>query len=323
MSMDDEGWIWAGSIHRLVHRYSPRTGAIETIELPYDANTSACLCAGEKVYMLGQAHPRLIVYDRRRRHFTDHPYPSREPDVWYGTEAVDGRHLYLFDRKSAGLIRWDTETEVGESLPYPWSTTMPSSGRYEPRDGAIWCSVADNTGFQYRWIGIARFDLASGAYTSFHPFPDQSENLAPYDDPERTLFLPHWLSGRVAPFDFKEKRWCQFLDVPGFGERFGFIGGPWPHGDQYFFSLSTYNGKEVGCDGRPYHFLNSILRFDPGTRRFDFMTLEVPGVYYQVSYMLSAGGEFFATCTNIREPSGDLNGFRVGEAAFWQSCPIR
>jgi hypothetical protein len=37
--------------------------------------------------------------------------------------------------------------------------------------------------------------------------------------------------------------------------------------------------------------------------------------------MLSAGGEFYATGVNIREPDGKLNLGRVGEVVFWQTKP--
>lgn len=45
--------------------------------------------------------------------------------------------------------------------------------------------------------------------------------------------------------------------------------------------------------------------------------------YHQVAYTLSAGGEFFATGTNIREPDGKLNRDRTGEVVFWQTVQPR
>lgn len=92
------------------------------------------------------------------------------------------------------------------------------------------------------------------------------------------------MKGKIVPFDFKAKRWCQFLDVPQYGRLFGFMGGPIPHQGRYYFSLSTYNGTNTGCDGKPYHFCNAVLEFDPQTRRFEFPTLGVKGAYYQVAY---------------------------------------
>src|SRR5262245_13736512 len=50
MSMDADGFIWAGSFHRDLYRYDPRTGAVETVRLPEKAFASACVCAGDKVY---------------------------------------------------------------------------------------------------------------------------------------------------------------------------------------------------------------------------------------------------------------------------------
>ena len=83
--------------------------------------------------------------------------------------------------------------------------------------------------------------------------------------------------------------------------------------------MSTYNGTDLGCDKKPFHFCNSILEFDPRTRRFEILTLKAESAYCQIAYTLSARGEFFATGTNIREPDGRMNRDRAGEVIFWQS----
>src|SRR5688572_2333980 len=83
MTMDDDGSIWVGSTHRVIHRYDPRTGSVESVPLPYDANASSCVCVREKVYVLGMTYPRLICYNRRERQFRELDYPSPQPEVWY------------------------------------------------------------------------------------------------------------------------------------------------------------------------------------------------------------------------------------------------
>lgn len=105
-------------------------------------------------------------------------------------------------------------------------------------------------------------DLTEG-FTGFYPYPKDDADLKPYTHAAATLFLPFTLKGKVVPFDFKEKRWCKFLPVPEHDKRFAFMGGPISHKGRYYFSLSTYNGTNVGCDGQPYHFCNEILQFDP------------------------------------------------------------
>jgi hypothetical protein len=319
MSQDDDGFIWAGSIHRVLHRYDPRTGAAETIPLPYDSSASQCTCVGSKVYVLGQSYPRLIVYDRAAKTFREFAYPSPKPDVWYGTEPFDGRHLFLFDRGGVGVIKWDTQTDTGRAIPYPYHTPFPVGGRYEPRDKAVWCQVWDVSKGQYVPLGLARLDPAADRFTGWYPFPTDFTALKPYTDPAATLFYPHSLKGKLVPFDFKEKRWCQPLEVPRYGELFGFIGLSTPYNGRLYFSLSTYNGTDRGCDGKPYHFCNALLEFDPRTPRFDFPTLEAKDAYYQISYTLSAGGGFYATGSNIREADGTLNQARRGEVVFWQT----
>lgn len=320
MSRDEDGFIWAGSIHQAIHRYDPRTGDVLTVPLPVKATASACICVGNKVYILGQSYPRLIVYDRTDKKFQEKDYPSAKPNVWYGTEAIDGRYLYLFDRASSGVIRWDTKADTGTAIAYPYKTPLPSSGQFEPSDNGLWCRVWDMTG-QYVPVGLARLDVEKGEFTGWYLFPKDDADLKPYTDPKTTMFLPHTLKGKLVPFDLKEKRWCRFIDVPRFGELFAFMGGPVEHRSRLYFSLSSYNGTDKGCDGKPYHFCNAILEFDPQTRRFTFPTLEAKVAYHQIAYMLSAGGEFFATGTNIREPDGTLNRDRAGEVVFWQTRP--
>lgn len=325
MSMDDDGFIWAGATHRVMHRYDPRTAAVDTIPLPFDAVVCSCICAGDKVYVLGQSYPRLVIYDRKAKRFTEAAYPSPKPDVWYGTRAGDGRHLVLFDRGVVGVIRWDTQTDRGEAVAWPYTAPVPSGGRYEPRDDAVWCQVFDFAGGSYVPLGMARLDVAGPGgprFSGYYPYPADDAGLAPFADPDATFFVPLTLKGKLVPFDFKARRWCRFLDVPGFGRRFGFIGLGTHHRRRWYFSLSTYNGTDVGCDGRPYHFCNSLLEFDPAARTFEFPAIEAAGAYYQVAYTLSAGDEFFATGSNIREADGRLNQARQGEVVFWQTARV-
>jgi hypothetical protein len=233
--------------------------------------------------------------------------------------VINGRFIYLFDRGSVGVIKWDTITDTGKAIPWPYETLMPSSGQYEDADGAIWCRVWDVAAGKYQPVGLARLDVASDQFTGWFPFPTGDAELSPLSDPETTFFLPHTLEGKIVPFDFRERRWRQSISVPRFGELFAFMGGPLTHHGRCYFSLSTYNGAPIGCDGKPYHFLNAILEFDPRSRKFEFLFLEASDAYYQVAYTLSAGGEFFATGSNIQEADGGLNRDRQGEVVFWQT----
>ncbi len=114
MSMDENGDIWFGSIHHVVHRYNPRTGAVETIALHkttanYNFWASQSLPLNKKVYFLGEVYPNLLIYDPARKTFAGKPYPSPKPDVWYASQ--DNRHLYLIDRvrENKSGIRWQTQ----------------------------------------------------------------------------------------------------------------------------------------------------------------------------------------------------------------------
>ena len=323
MSMDDKGWIWAGSIHRVIHRYDPRTADVQTIPLPYDCAASSCICAGTKVYVLGQRYPKLIIYDRASDEFREIPYPSSRPDVWYGTEPIAGRHLYLFDRAANGVVKWDVRSDTPTLIKFPYPAPSPSAGHYERRDGAVWCRLWEYPpAGRYQPVGLARLDVVQDRFAGWWQFPGTDDALEPYSDPATTFFVPYTLEGKIIPFDHQARRWCRFLNVPHYGERFAFMGGPVKHGSRYYFTLSTYDGDDVGCDGQPYHFLNAILEFDPRSRRFELLTLDVPGRYYQVAYLLSAAGQLYATGSNIREPDGSLNRGRRGEVVVWQSHAI-
>lgn len=319
MSMDEDGFVWLGSTHRIIYRYDPRNGAVEEIRLPYDSSTSQTICVGRKVYLLGQSYPKLMIYDRAAKQFSEAALPTATPDVWYGTAAGEERHLYLFDRGTAGVIKWDVVTDTGKVIAYPYKTPMPTSGHYVASDGAVWCAIWDVAGGQYVPLGIARLDAGTDEFTGWFPFPTEDADRMPFTDPDSTHFYPDTLKGKLVPFDFKRRRWCQAIDVPEFGRRFGFIGGGTAHGGRWYFSLSTYNGTATGCDGKPYHFCNGLLEFDPNTKRFAFPTLDVEGAYFQVAYTLSAGGHLFATGNNIREMDGSLNMGKTGETIFWQT----
>ena len=236
---------------------------------------------------------------------------------------MGGRYLFLFDRGSAGLIRWDTQTDTGRVVPWPYQAPVPSGGRFEPRDRMVWCHVWDYSGGLYTPIGIARYDPAADKFIGWFPFPAAGADLPEYTDPATAFFVPETLKGKLYPFDFKAGHWCRPLAVPQFGERFAFIGLSTPFRGRYYFSLSTYNGGPNGCDGKPYHFCNSLLEFDPASRKFAFPTLASKDAYYQISYTYAAGDHFFATGSNIREPDGTLNQARAGECVFWQTRPAR
>jgi hypothetical protein len=117
------------------------------------------------------------------------------------------------------------------------------------------------------------------------------------------------------------------IDVPRFGELFGFIGLSTPFRGKHYYSISTYDGDDLGVDGKPYHFCNALLEFDPQTQRFEFPSLETgrsietesPPAYYQVSYTMATSNDFFATGSNIRQENGTLDQSKAGDCAFWQT----
>lgn len=325
MAMDQNGDIWFGSIHHVVHRYNPRTRTVETIPLPkttvhYKLWASQSLPMNNKVYFLGEAYPNLIIYNPTRKTFTEKPYPSSKPDVWYGVASPDKQHLYLFDRGGVGLIKWDTKTDTGKAIPYPYKTLMPSFGGYDPRDRGIWAGIWDYTDEKYRPIAITRLDTQTDSFSGIWYVPKNDTDLLPCTTPESTRYYAWTLKGKLMPFDIREKRWCKFIDVPGLDTEYGFIGIGTPFHGHWYFSLSSYSGHDdPGIDGNQYHFLNSILDLDPKTGSLHFLTLNIPGKYYQIAYMLNAGGHFYATGSNIQLPDGKIVRENKGDIIVWQT----
>ena len=325
MAMDENGDIWFGSIHHVVHRYSPSTGAVETIPLPkttesYKFWASQSLPMGGKIYFLGEAYPNLLIYNPLRKTFTEKPYPSPKPDVWYGIAGPDNRHLYLIDRGSVGFIKWDTQTDTGKAIPYPYKTIPPSFGAYDSRDDGIWSGVWGYTEGKYIPIAITRLDVKTDTFSGLWYTPKDDTNLKPCANPETTRYYAWTLQGKLMPFDMREKRWCKFLDVPGLGTKYGFIGIGTPFNGHWYFSLSSYAGHDdPGIDGNQYHFLNSILDLDPKSGRLSFLTLTVPGKYYQIAYMLNARGQFYVTGSNILQPDGQIVRENRGDIIVWQT----
>lgn len=240
--------------------------------------------------------------------------------VW--DRLVDGKFLYLFDRGSAGIIRWNTDTDTGGAIAYPYKTPLPGFGRYVAAENAVWCGVWDFAEGQYVPLGLARLDVAKSTFTGWFPFPSENTGGEPFTDPSTTLFYPYTLRGKLVPFDTRQCKWRQPIEAPGFGTRFGFIGLASIHDGSWYFSISTYNGTPTGCDGQPYHFCNALMEFDPRTSEFAFPTLDVKDRYYQVSYHLSAGGQLFATGNNIRQADGSLDQSKPGDIIVWQTQAV-
>ena len=185
-SRDESGFIWASS-SSLLTRYDPNTREMDAIPHPFNASIGHSVAFSQKVYMLGVGYPRLMVFDRASATFSELAYPVVNADVWYAAEEihgqVDGRHMYLFNRSSPTVIKWDTLSDTAVVIPYPYPTPSPYIGRYIPSDGAIWCNVWDFTAMGYSPVGIARLDLATDQFDEFHPFPTDDAGLALYTDP--------------------------------------------------------------------------------------------------------------------------------------------
>lgn len=325
MSRDEAGFIWATSPDRVLTRFDPSLGQITAIPHPFNAVVGHSVALSQKVYMLGLGYPNLMIYHRASGTFSEVPYPVANADVWYAAEEIhgpiDGRHMYLFNRSSPAVIKWDTLTDTGTVIPYPYNSPAPYVGRYIPTDGAIWCNSWDFSGGQYRPVGIARLNLATDQFDEFHLFPSDGTSLAPYIDPDPTLtlFYQRSFDGKLMPFDVPNRRFCRYIDTLGYKQLYSWIGMSSVHDGRWYFVLATLNVQGTGFDCKPYHFLNALLEFDPATGQFAVATLQMPNAYYQTSYILSVDNELYCMCNDILENDGSLNVGRIGQVLYWQS----
>ena len=68
-------------------------------------------------------------------------------------------------------IKWDTMTDTGKALPWPYKAPFPASGQFEAADDALWCRVWDFGGGKYVPLGLARLDAGKDEFTGYYPFP--------------------------------------------------------------------------------------------------------------------------------------------------------
>ena len=124
MDRDDDGWIWAGTKKGQLLRYDPQARRHTLIDYSGEGAIQACLCADSKVYVLGGPYPKLRVYDRRMQQWQQHDYPVRNGNFWYRAVLNDGQTL-LLPNYAGETIFWDTTTERGETVPYPFEGPSP------------------------------------------------------------------------------------------------------------------------------------------------------------------------------------------------------
>jgi hypothetical protein len=339
---DGSLWFWGGASARCLLRYDPATGKTEVHPLPRSANGEHKLASHlyllvkrGKVYMVDLRDPcsHVAIYDVNQRRLSFAPLLSGRPEgkmgIVTGNAPKTGPYLYYFIGADAaetsanhnGLIRWDTRTARGKFIAYPYDGPDPIFG-VESSDGAsIWSPI---------WNGnaLARFDVRSSQWNGYWktPFEKETQPTSAGTLGNRfycvDLFRP-----RLLPFATKTKKWLPPIFVPGHGQIFGVLGGGWIYQDKIFCSMATLkgyipHGGPIGVDGKPWHFLDRHLCYDPNTETFTHQVLKgTETEYWMNSVSVLQGQHMYFVAINLRQPDNTIDQFGRGEVAIFQTHP--
>jgi len=323
MSMDDRGYVWIGNSTKTLFRYNPRDGSVKIIPMPGSIPVgqfiASALAVNRKVYLLLEKSPVLAAYHPETGDFTTWKLPSAQPNIWYGASVEHSPYLYLFDRDVLGLIKWDTRKDTHAFIHYPYPGPLPWAGTYVKGENALYCPV---------WNGnkIVRLNLATSRFDGEYPTPwkgAEPTGVVPLGD---KLYVSDRLNGRLLVFSLASHSWGRAVPIPEYGKIFGFVGGGIAYQGIAYFSLSTYKSQAGdSVDGKPYHFLDRFLAYDPTRGKFGYLQLpHQPNEYPQTAYLLAGSdGHLYFFGQDIYDPkTGVLEREYHGKAIAYQTRPI-
>ncbi len=330
---DDDGKIWFGSSRFFC--YDPAAGTTEMLDnaplggKPY----STCLCQGDKVYALTQKSPELFVYHRQKKEYSRHALPDPESNIWFGVRAPGDPRLYLYVRNRNKLVVWDSETETGKEIAYPDAMDL-WSGFHVKDDDAIYSFT-----LEAKPCRLVRFDLKKQKFDAVIPGAEPGLEITGVNPIGDHLYCSDRFTGRIFPFDFVKRAWGEPIPVPGHHKVFSFIGMGTTFRGLALYCLSTYKGtmkwdfdknkylstgdENIGLDGRPHHFINKYLVFDPSSGEFGFLEApETKGKRYPlICYSVVCRDRLIISGYDLGNIDGSLApmGEKEGELCLFQS----
>lgn len=330
---DDAGKIWFGSSKFFC--YDPVARTTEQLDnTPLGGKSySTCLCQGDKVYVLTQKSPELVVYHRQKKEYSRHTLPDPESNIWFGVRVPGDARLYLYVRNRNKVVVWDTESDRGREIAYPDAMDL-WSGFYVEADNAIYSFT-----LEAKPCRLVRFDLKTQSFDAVIPALEPGLEITGVNPIGDWLYCADRFTGRVIPFNFVKRTWGEPVAVPGHMSVFSFIGMGTTFRGLALYCLSTYKGtmkwdynrnaylstgdENIGIDGKPHHFMNKYLVFDPSSREFGYLEApETEGKRYPlICYSLVCRDQLIISGYDL----GDLHnrpaamGEREGELCLFQS----
>jgi hypothetical protein len=333
--VDHNGILWCGSAD---HFFSLNTKSmnVEQHETAYLENNpfSTCLCQDDKVYILAQKSPHLYMYHSVKKEFSKFNLPDPESNIWFGVRVPNDPRLYLYVRNRGKLLVWDSERETGTEIAYPEKMVGLWSGFYIADDRAIYSFTPPGEPCR-----LVRFDLQKQQFDAPISAPEPGLEITGVNPIGDTVYCADRFTGRIIPYNFVERQWGKPIKIPGFKKVFGFIGMGTTYNGMALYCLSSYLGSSkwdfdsnkylstgednIGIDGKPYHFLNKYLVFDPRTQEAGFLEApETPGKRYPlICYSKVHHGRLFISGYDLGDVRGNLApiGAREGELCVFHS----
>lgn len=290
--VDSNGNIWFGSAERFFN-LDTKTMKVQEHETTFlqGKPLSTCICQNNNIYVLAQKSPFMFVYNSEKKQYAKYPLPDPESNIWFGLRVVNDPRLYLYVRNRSKLLIWDCESEKGHEIPYPEKMDL-WSGFYIPGDNAIYSFTLDA-----KPCRLIRFDLAKQQFDIPITAPEPGLEITGVNPIGDSVYCADRFTGRIFPFNFVNRQWGKPINVPGHKTVFGFIGMGTSYNGLALYCISTYKGsmkydfntntylskgdENIGIDGKPHHFLNKYLVFDPHTQECGFLeAVETPGKRY-------------------------------------------
>jgi len=240
--------------------------------------------------------------------------------IYKGHVPKSGPFFYLFRRDPPGVIRWDTRSETGQFFQFPYGAKGPWSGHLSDDGKALWCPLWDAN-------AMARLDVSAGKWTGHWPTPFANAQPTSAGIIGDVYYAPGLLKPRILPFDTAHESWLAPVAVPGYRTDFGILGGGFTYQGRMFCAMSTYKGYippggPIGVDGKPYHFLDRWLCYDPKVKRFAHLVCRGnDDEYWLTCYAVVQGGHLYMTAYNAMRRNGTISQSGRGDAAIFQTHP--
>jgi streptogramin lyase len=303
-SADEQGNLWFSPLDGRLMKYHTPTGKLDILDLeqltgkPWKGLHLWPVARGREVYLCSPAFEQLWVYDTVDGPVQQYALPHLKPQVYGGFSVPEWPFVYLYDTRTAGIVKWDPAAHAGAFIacPYELSGTLYMTFA-APRRKEIWGST-------YIGNDLVRFNVSRHEWTGHWKSPLEGATPTPANAVfGETLYISDHLNGRLVPLDITSGTWGEPIPIPGFREWFGYVSGGTALGGHLYFCHSTWTGGNDSLDGKPHRFLGTWTVFDP--KQQTFSRLDIPtrcDESFISAYGQVARNQLYITAVNANPP---------------------